>query len=50
MDIKVTTTAGGIFIILNASAFGMDAVIGHTENDPKPRIFNIGVHDKLEKI
>lgn len=49
-NIKVTTASGGVYIILEASAFGPDAIIGHTKSDPKHRIFNIADDDKIEEI
>lgn len=38
-NLTVTTASGGAYRILDATAFGPDAVIGRTESDPTPRVF-----------
>lgn len=48
--LKVTTAAGGVYFIIDATAFGPDAVIGHTASDPTDRIFRFAETDIVEVI
>jgi hypothetical protein len=50
MDIKITTENGGIYIIYDATAFGLDAVVGRTESDPELRIYKLRDTDTLVKL
>lgn len=48
MDVRVTTQAGGIFIVREATAFGMDAIMGYTDGDSTLRIFPLAEDDVTE--
>lgn len=48
--LKVTTAAGGVYTIYEATAFGPDAVIGHTASDQTPRVFRFEDTDTVERI
>lgn len=48
--LKVTTAAGGVYTILDATAFGPDAVVGHTASDSTERIFRFAETDTVEAI
>jgi len=40
-NVIVTTATGGIYTVLDATAFGPDALLGHTASDPQLRVFRL---------
>lgn len=48
MDVRVTTQSGGIFIIREATAFGLDAIMGYTDSDSTLRVFPLADTDVTE--
>ena len=50
ITLQVTTASSGVFLIHDASALGMDAVIGRTSPDAELRTFQFADSDTVAQV